>query len=125
MKKVFLNWDDIEGLVDILSKNIETDKYKGLFGVPRGGLIPAVMISHRTGLKLVDKISDKILVVDDILDTGETLKNIKNDIVCLHKKPQTITEPIVYSELIDNDFWIVYPWELDDSEEKRDKTFGN
>jgi len=83
------------------------------------------MISHRTGLKLVDKISDKILVVDDILDTGETLKNIKNDIVCLHKKPHTITEPIVYSELIDNDFWIVYPWELDDSEEKRDKTFGN
>jgi len=35
MKKVFLNWDDIESLVDILSENIETDKYKGLFGVPR------------------------------------------------------------------------------------------
>jgi hypoxanthine phosphoribosyltransferase len=125
MKKLFLNWDVIENLVIDLSNKIDTSKYKGIFGVPRGGLIPAVLLSHRTEIKMVDYIDDTVLVVDDIVDTGETLKDITNDIVCLHKKFHSKKEPMLYGNLVDNDIWIVYPWELEDSKEKRDKTFGN
>lgn len=125
MKKLFLDWSDIELLCKLVSSKIDLEKYNGLYGVPRGGLIPAVLISHLTGLKFVDKIEENILVVDDILDTGETLENVKNDIISLHKKPHSKTEPIAFGDLIDNDVWVVYPWELVGSLEKRDKTFGN
>jgi hypoxanthine phosphoribosyltransferase len=125
MKKLFLNWDDVAELVDILCKKIDTTKYNGLFGVPRGGLIPAVMISHKTGLPLVNSIGDKILIIDDIVDTGETLKSINNNIACLHKKPHTITQPTFYANIVENTVWVVYPWELSNSSEIRDNTFNN
>ena len=43
-------------------------------GLPRGGIIPAVLISHEIGVCLLYLHPGKnTLVVDDINDTGETL----------------------------------------------------
>jgi hypoxanthine phosphoribosyltransferase len=65
----------------------------------------------------------KILIVDDIADTGiclkETVKAIKKtdpdaddfSTATLHYKPKSIVKPTFYAEEIDNDLWINYPWE--------------
>ena len=75
-KKIFLDWDEIDRLVDILCKKIVTELpfIDSVTGLARGGLIPAVMISHRLNLPYVTQVSTNTLVVDDIADSGVTLE---------------------------------------------------
>ena len=49
--KIYLSWDDINVLVDDLCKQIIEQKpdILSVTGLKRGGLIPAVMVSHRLG----------------------------------------------------------------------------
>ena len=90
-----------EDIVTLVSK-IKKSKveYSYIVALSRGGLIPGVILSHKLGLKLVpitwstrdsgDKESNcwipedvndghKILVVDDIVDSGEALKTLLED----------------------------------------------
>ena len=50
--KIYLSWDDVQGLVDKLCEKIITElpNIDSIYGIKRGGLIPAVMISHKLGL---------------------------------------------------------------------------
>jgi hypoxanthine phosphoribosyltransferase len=86
---------DIETLVRKIKKSKITFSY--IVALSRGGLIPGVVLSHKLGLSLVpvnwstrdrdDSESNcwipediingkKILVVDDIIDSGETLRTM-------------------------------------------------
>jgi hypoxanthine phosphoribosyltransferase len=54
--KIYLSWDDLEDLVDKLCEKIITElpNIDSVHGIPRGGgMIPAVMVSHRLGLPYV------------------------------------------------------------------------
>ena len=66
--KIFLSWDDVNILVDNICDKIRHDQpnIDSVHGIPRGGLIPAVLISHKLGLPYVNVISPNTLVVDDI-----------------------------------------------------------
>ena len=58
------------------------------------------------------------MVVDDIADTGKTLKTFdtnKNIICTFHHTEESIVSP-KFSVFDKNDKWIVYPWETKDSE---------
>jgi hypoxanthine phosphoribosyltransferase len=65
-----------------------------------------------------------MLVVDDIADTGLTIKTVtealngkggkSNDTiiaVTLYMKPRSVFKPDYYAELCRDDEWIVFPWE--------------
>jgi hypoxanthine phosphoribosyltransferase len=90
------------GVLDIVSQMYSDDwRPDYIVGVTRGGLIPAVMMSHYTGVKMhtIDvRLRDadhspehavwmseeagagkRILIIDDINDTGETFKWIVTD----------------------------------------------
>jgi hypoxanthine phosphoribosyltransferase len=105
----------------ILTQIQETEsKYDCIVGIGRGGLIPAVMISHKLHIPFVSRINKDTLVVDDICDTGETLKNtIGMYTATLHYKPTAIFTPDFYSKEVGTE-WIVYPWERSDSETIQD-----
>ena len=51
--KLILSWDDIKKVVEKLSEQILNLDRKPfyVYGIPRGGLIPATWISHKTGIK--------------------------------------------------------------------------
>ena len=135
VKKAYVSWEDIELDVEKIVAQVSEVDY--VVGIPRGGLIIAVMISHKLGIKHMtidhlEKLEEfgldidkkKILVVDDIADTGETLKFYeetfkKSYIVTVHKHEQSIVKPD-YSVIDKGDKWIVYPWETEDSEEIQD-----
>ena len=55
---------------------------------------------------------EKVLIVDDLVDTGLTLPE-KADWVyaTLYYKPKTIFNPTYTVREFDNDEWIVFPWE--------------
>jgi hypoxanthine phosphoribosyltransferase len=120
--KMFISWDDINILVEDLCHTIASSgaQIKSITGIERGGLIPAVMISHKLSIPYVTKINKHTLVIDDICDTGETLKNIVSGYTAtLHYKPTAIFTPDFYSKEVGTE-WIVYPWERTDSETIQD-----
>jgi len=120
--KIYLSWDDISVLVEDLCDTIASSgaEIKSITGVKRGGLIPAVMISHKLNIPYVDRINKDTLVVDDICDTGETLKkSIAMYTATLHYKPTAKFTPDFYAKEVGTE-WIVYPWERKDSDAVQD-----
>jgi hypoxanthine phosphoribosyltransferase len=122
--KIYLSWDDISQLVDILCEKIITEQpnIDSVFGLKRGGLIPAVMVSHKLGLPWSDVMLPNTLVIDDICDTGVTLKNTVGVYTAvLHHKPHTSCyKPNIYAQIHKGDEFIYYPWERKDAEPIQD-----
>lgn len=120
--KIYLCWDDINILVEDLCNTIKQSgaQIKSITGIERGGLIPAVMISHKLNIPYVTRINKNTLVLDDICDSGETLKNIVAGFTAtLHYKPTASFTPDFYSKEVSTE-WIVYPWERSDSQAMQD-----
>lgn len=120
--KIYLSWDDIETLINQLCEWIDKSELPitSITGIERGGLIPAVMISHKLNLPYVHSVHPNTLVIDDICDTGETLNLIlEAPTAVLHYKPTAIHKPTFYAKEV-GDEWIVYPWERKDSEPIQD-----
>jgi len=122
-----------------------------IVAITKGGLIPAVILAHRYSkpphiitlqlqetsstqagyqakkVKLISPLNTypikgkHIIIVDDVSDTGSTLKQaialVKQHqpktlkTATLHYKPRTTTKPNIFAKKIDNHIWIVYPWE--------------
>ena len=136
MNRHYIDWDKIDSLIFGLCHKIITSdlEFKNLYGLQRGGLIPAVMLSHQLGIPMVKgDIGPDTLIVDDICDSGETLDkfvkkyqtlysfpfNLKTAV--LHYKPHTSCfEPTFHSDLYLSDSWLVYPWEKEDSKTIQD-----
>ena len=126
--KIYVSWDNINSLVDILANKIvkTIPPVDSIMGLPRGGLIPAVMLSHKLGLPLVFKPTKGTLIVDDICDSGETFAKLSqeyptNYLACLHLKHHTTDfVPDLWAESWVSDAWLVYPWERDDSDTIQD-----
>ena len=117
--KIPLDWEEIDRLVDILCEKIITQipSIDSVMGLPRGGLIPAVMVSHRLDLPLVTLPEPHTLVIDDIADSGVTLTNTPGIYTAvLHYKPHTsVFKPDLYSVEYKGDDFLQYPWETDDA----------
>ena len=87
------------------------------------------MLSHRLGIPFVSQANIKnifgnILIVDDISDTGRTLKQFKFEeniyTATLHWKQSSEYQPDYFWEIAYENEWIVYPWENKDSQTKPD-----
>ena len=117
--KIYLSWDDVNDAVDNLCNKIRHDQpnIDSVHGIARGGLIPAVLISHKLGLPYTNVILPNTLVVDDIADTGTTLEKSPGVYTAvLHYKPHTSSfQPTIWANLHEGDEWIYYPWEREDS----------
>ena len=122
--KIKLSWDDLETLVDKLCEKIpfETPTIDSVTGIARGGLIPAVMISHKLDLPYVDAVGPNTLVIDDIADSGVTLEKAPGVYTAvLHYKSHTSCfKPTIWAEEHKSDEWVIYPFERYDSKPMQD-----
>lgn len=85
----------------------------GVFGVPRGGLVLAVALSHRLELPLLHQAEPGCLVVDDVYETGLTLepyRHLENTRVAVWISK---AEPRWWQavEVTSSSEWLVFPWE--------------
>ncbi len=116
-EKTFLVPHYFHELVLELVNRIPSDKYQYVYGIPRGGLVVAVYLSHRLKLPCLTKLLGPVgstLVVDDIADTGKTLKEYKElgfDTATIYYKPRSIIKPTYFVKEIKDTDWIVYPYE--------------
>ena len=123
VKKVYLSWDDVNELLDSIHSQVK-NRVQYVTGIPRGGTILAILYSHRFDTEYMNYISPHypdLLVLDDIADSGTTLKEALDKYpepiyATLHYKEGSIVKPEVFGKHIGKDFgWIVYPWERKDS----------
>ena len=75
------------------------------------------MLSHKLRVPYTQAVGPNTLVVDDICDSGVTLKDAPGVYTAtLHYKSSAISKPNVYASLLLNENqWLVYPWENEDS----------
>jgi xanthine phosphoribosyltransferase len=161
MNKLYYTWQDVEQQTQEILRQIQADGWRPdyVVGLTRGGLVPANLISQYLGcpmeclkVSLRDDASPpehncwmsedaykrkKILIVDDINDTGATLNWIREDWQesCLPESDRWFTlwgDSVRVATLVDNesskstldvnysavavnkadkDVWIVFPWE--------------
>lgn len=115
------NWSQFSKDIEVLSAEILPFKsfIKNIYGVPRGGLVVAVALSHRLDIQIElnkDKIDKGTLVVDEISDSGETLEKLLSDkkyyrIATLWSTPETKMKPDFYCNTKKKQ-WITFPWEI-------------
>ena len=123
--KHYLSWMGLEFAIDDLVNDYKESDYKCdyIYGPPRGGLPIAVILSHRLNIPILSSIDEfwekysnprtNILLVDDIADTGETLKplvgpNIITYTIYYHDQSIITPDAWVFKK---KDEWVVFPWE--------------
>ena len=113
MRKKKLTWKQFDECICSLAKSIPIDKFQNIYGVPRGGLIVAIALCHKTGLPFVTHPGTKqeTLIVDDICDRGYTLDKLrKYRCATIYYRKNDLFEPDYW--IIDaEDKFIVFPWE--------------
>ena len=123
-KKEKVSWEEFDRLLGVLTEKVKnynsrTSKQEitALYGIPRGGLLVAVCLSHRLNLPLVGAPSMNTLIVDEICDTGQTLigRMASGHLVAVldYKQKKSKVRPDFYARII-GDAWQVYPWEKED-----------
>jgi len=125
--KLYLSWKWVDDQINKIGDKLEGLDLEFVSGIPRGGLIPAVMMSHAYGIKYISYSSAKMLplelrkktiVIDDISDTGLTMAEAdKLGFITssLSTRIGTKTLPRLTGEIIRDDRWLVFPWETLDS----------
>jgi hypoxanthine phosphoribosyltransferase len=125
--KLYLSWKWVDTQLNVIGDKLEGKDLEFVSGIPRGGLIPAVMMSHAFSIKYISyssakqlpkELRAKTIVIDDIADTGHTLKeavDLNFITATLSIRSGTKTMPMYYGEHIFDDRWLVFPWEKLDS----------
>lgn len=120
MENIQYTWADLDRDIKILVEKIKPTSYSLVVGLSRGGLVPGVMISHAisvpfqpliwTSAHTADWVNQdtfseilstagKILVVDDICDSGNTFQRLFQ---ALDKVSYGITHRVDFASLIYN-----------------------
>jgi hypoxanthine phosphoribosyltransferase len=143
----FPTWNQIYEMLLSQAQKILAQNYRPdiVIGIARGGLIPALILAdlletsefatiqiefyvdiNQTNSEPTLKqpltaivAHKKVLVVDDIADSGESLKLAKTHLqdqgaskiktATLYQKPQSTTTPDFYEKQTTN--WVVFPWD--------------
>ena len=108
-----LSWQDFDRAVEQMAKICDGLPINAIYGIPRGGLVLAVALSHRLELPLLSEPQPGCLLVDDVYETGRTLAPYRylegaTLLVWISK-----AEPLWWQalEVYSSAEWIVFPWE--------------
>lgn len=145
-KRFIVSWDQFHRDCKALAWRLveKNDQWKGIIAITRGGMIPAGIIARELDIKVNETIGissyddqtqkelriikdinhDLVkdgagwLVVDDLVDSGNTAKVVrqmlpKAHLATVYAKPAG--EPLVdtYVTWVSQDTWIYFPWDVD------------
>ncbi|MEM1334093.1 MAG: phosphoribosyltransferase [Actinomycetota bacterium] len=146
-EREIMTWDDLGTATRAMAQQVADDGYEPdmILGIARGGLLPAGAIGYALSVKnvytmnvefytgvderldvpiilppapdFVDLSDGKILVVDDVADTGHTLKSVLDFCAgkvgevrsaCIYEKPHSVVKCDYAWKR--TDLWINFPW---------------
>ena len=142
-----MTWEDLDRLVAQLAERLAPERFDVMLAITRGGLVPAGMLAYRLRIRniLVAAVefyddqgqpgphptflqfpadpllrSQRVLVVDDVWDSGTTIQAVTERVrqaggipmtAVVHWKPErsmVTGAPDVYAEV--TTAWVVYPF---------------
>ena len=109
----YFTWSEFDNAVEDIASKCRFLEFSGIYGVPRGGLCLAVALSHKLKINLISEPKKNSLIVDDVYETGLTLKTFKDVegamfFVLFSKSKPKWWNSVFISE---KNEWIVFPWE--------------
>lgn len=114
--KIKLTYQTIQEDVDVIADKIilSGNNYRAIYGIPRGGVPIAVMLSYALNIPLYDNdypLDETVLIVDDLVDSGKTLAEYSGlDTAVLYAKPTSHVDGVTYySRVLDG--WVEFPYE--------------
>lgn len=142
-RKTFpVSWDELHRNGRALAWRLsEGQTFKGLIAVTRGGLVPAAIVARELDLRLIDTVcitsyradntrgelrtlkaaamtdnGNGWLVVDDLVDTGHTIKIVREALPKAHyatvyAKPAGRPLVDTFITEVSQDTWILFPWD--------------
>ena len=151
IEQLRMSWDELGVGSKAIAEQVAADGFRPDFilGISRGGLLVAGALAYTLGVKntftmsvefytgvderlempmllppipdLVDLHEERVLIADDVADTGQTLVLVKDflegkvaevKIAVLYEKPRSVVQCEYVWERTDR--WIVFPWSADD-----------
>ncbi|WP_370932027.1 xanthine phosphoribosyltransferase [Bartonella sp. DGB1] len=158
-KSYHVSWDQFHRDSRALAWRISSLKknWAAVVSIARGGLVPAAIVCRELGIRVIENISiasyhdetiqgdleilkdvnddikktkgENVLVIDDLSDTGNTLKLIKEILPLAHfatvyAKPAGKNTVDTFITEVSQDTWIYFPWDLGFSyQEPIEKTY--
>ena len=138
-----VTWEELHRNAKALAWRLNSlGVFKGIIAVTRGGLVPAAIVARELDIRLIDtfcvvsynqktKGDVKILkestvanngegwlIVDDLVDTGETIKAIRSSLPNAHyatvyAKPSGREQVDTFITEVSQDTWIYFPWDME------------
>jgi uncharacterized protein len=114
-----MTWKQFETGIDQIISEIKTKNLyvENIYGIPRGGLVLAVCLSHKLERPLTNWITSKdTLIVDDISDSGITLYKLNKfncNTITLYYYSASQYKPTIWIFEKQPNNWIIFPWEND------------
>jgi hypoxanthine phosphoribosyltransferase len=141
--KRYTNWKNIETNLDTCVDKFDSLRFDTILGLARGGMIPATLLSYKLnchnlqqlGVRTRDVeaiqyygsplLTGRVLVVDDINDSGLTFSSVDNYIryhfdhneidevtyCSLYRRYNTKFKTDITGEVVNDDDWLVFPWD--------------
>lgn len=145
--KEIYSFDEIKHKLDDAAKELKAEKFDCVFALARGGLVPGAIMGYQLDVPVLTATfsSEKgiglgsrndwfkspfngmgllnILLVDDICDTGYTIKEITEQLkraghkvksltICAREFPSSGAIPDFFADMIlDEVTWVAFPWE--------------
>ena len=137
-----VSWEELHRNARALAWRLaEKQKWNGVIGITRGGLVPACIMARELDIRLVETLcvasyehkdqgeakilkapellngGENWLVVDDLVDTGKTIKIAREllpnaHFACIYAKPAGAELVDSFITEVSQETWIHFPWDM-------------
>ncbi|HJO87284.1 MAG: xanthine phosphoribosyltransferase [Rhodospirillales bacterium] len=140
-----VTWAEVHRDTKLLARKlIGTDEWKGIIAVTRGGLVPAAIIAREMDIRNIDTIciatydeqyigdvnmikvpdlavaekGEGWLMIDDLVDTGATIKAAREllpncHIATVYAKEMGRPSVDTFVHEVPQNYWVFFPWDTD------------
>ncbi len=135
-----VTWDQLHRDSRALAwRLLDRDYFTGIIAITRGGLVPAAIVARELDIRLVETVcvssynwqdqrgdveilkslkmdGEGWLLIDDLVDTGQTAKTVRDMLPKAHfatvyAKPKGRPLVDTYITEVSQDTWILFPWD--------------
>jgi xanthine phosphoribosyltransferase len=145
LKHFPVTWDELHRHARALAwRLLDLGPWRGIVAVTRGGLVPAAIVARELDVRLVDTVcissyedrnklgtrgkmsvlkgvegdGSGYLIVDDLVDTGDTARLVremlpKAHFATVYAKPAGRPMVDTFITEVSQDTWILFPWDIE------------